>query len=87
VEDWALVGVGALGEDPPVQQHVLRLVHLQVDGVAAAPRARVQGRDSSGAESESEPEKRPEIILRTRRLLVVAVTWARRVTDLAGSRS
>ncbi|KAI5015915.1 hypothetical protein ZWY2020_059454 [Hordeum vulgare] len=27
VEDGAVVGVGALGEDPAVEQHVLRLVH------------------------------------------------------------
>lgn len=34
MEDGAVVGVGALGEDPAVQQHVLRLVHVQVDVVA-----------------------------------------------------
>ncbi|KAI5005092.1 hypothetical protein ZWY2020_032335 [Hordeum vulgare] len=27
MEDGAVVGVGALGEDPAVEQHVLRLVH------------------------------------------------------------
>jgi hypothetical protein len=36
MEDGALVGVvGALVENPAVQQHVLRLVDVQIDGVAA----------------------------------------------------
>ena len=38
MEDGAVVGVGALGEDPAVQQHVRDLVHVEVDVVAAGHR-------------------------------------------------
>jgi hypothetical protein len=37
MEDGALVRVSALVEDPPVQKHVLRIVHVHIDGVAAHP--------------------------------------------------
>jgi hypothetical protein len=35
MEDGAFVRIGALVEDPVVQQHVLRLLDVQIDGVAA----------------------------------------------------
>ena len=35
MEDGALFRVGALVENPPVQQHVLCLVDVHIDGVAA----------------------------------------------------
>jgi len=35
MEDGALFRVGALVENPPVQQHVLCLVDAHIDGVAA----------------------------------------------------
>lgn len=35
MEDGAIFRVSALVENPPVQQHVLRLVDVHIDGVAA----------------------------------------------------
>lgn len=34
MEDWALFRVGAVGENPPVQQHLLCLADIQIDQIA-----------------------------------------------------
>jgi hypothetical protein len=38
MEDWALFRVGAVGENPPVQQHLLCLADIQIDQIAAQAR-------------------------------------------------
>lgn len=48
MEDGALGRVGALVENPPVQQHVLRMFDVDIDGVAAHSCAKyVQGSEAS----------------------------------------